>query len=94
MFDKCWTECSNVSTPFNIIENKGKVESILNESLNQIKFDSTWAFNIFHTFNNTERPGRSNAPDIWFNKVLNAYRKQLLKPFQNGPVLKSALKHA
>ena len=38
------------STSFNIFENKGKVELILNESLNRFKFDSTrfqQAFNIF-----------------------------------------------
>ena len=39
-----------VSTPFNIFKNKEKGESMLNESLNQFKFDSTHfqqAFNIF-----------------------------------------------
>ena len=39
-----------VSKPFNIFKNKGNVESMLNESLNQFKFDSTHfqqAFNIF-----------------------------------------------
>ena len=30
-----------VSTPFNIFKNKGNVEPMLNESLNQFKFDST-----------------------------------------------------
>ena len=30
-----------VSTSFNIFKNKGNVESILNESSNQFKFDST-----------------------------------------------------
>ena len=30
-----------VSTPFNIFKNKENVESMLNESLNQFKFDST-----------------------------------------------------
>ena len=48
------------STPFNIFENKGKVEATLNEGLNQIKFNSIpfqQAFNIFYTFiNNVERP--------------------------------------
>ena len=48
-----------VSTPFNIFKNKGNVESTLNESLNQFKFDSTHfeqAFNIFYAFDNVERP--------------------------------------
>ena len=46
-------------TQFNIFKNKENVESMLNESLNQFKFDSTrlqQAFNIFYTFNNVERP--------------------------------------
>ena len=41
-----------VSTPFNIFKNKGSVEAMLNESLNQFKFYSTHfqqAFNIFFT---------------------------------------------
>ena len=48
-----------VSTPCNIFKNKGNVESMLNESLNQFKFDSTHfqqAFNVFYAFNNVERP--------------------------------------
>ena len=47
------------STPFNVLENKGKVESMLNESLNRLELDSTrfqQAFNIFHAFNNVGRP--------------------------------------
>ena len=48
-------------TPFNIFESKGKVESMLNKSLNQFihVFDSTCfqqVFNIFYTFNNVEQP--------------------------------------
>ena len=42
-----------VSTPFNIFKNKENVESMLNESLNQFKFDSTHfqqAFDIFLRF--------------------------------------------
>ena len=45
--------------PFNIFENKGKVESMLNESLNRIKRDSIrfqQAFNFFYVFNNVGRP--------------------------------------
>ena len=39
-----------VSTPFNIFKNKESVESMLNESLNQVKIDSAYfqqAFDIF-----------------------------------------------
>ena len=45
------------SAPFNIFVNKGNVVWMLNESLNQFKFDSTGfqqAFNIFYTFNNVK----------------------------------------
>ena len=48
-----------VSTPFNIFKNKENVETMLNESLNQFKFDSTHfqqAFNFFDAFNSVERP--------------------------------------
>ena len=47
------------STPSNIFENKGKVESMLNESLNRFKLDSTrfqQAFNIFYAFNSVGPP--------------------------------------
>ena len=47
------------STPFNIYENKRKVESMLNESLNQFKPYSTrfqQAFRIFYAFNNVGWP--------------------------------------
>ena len=47
-----------VSTPFNIFKNKENVEWMLNESLNQFKFDSTrfqQALDIFYAFNNVER---------------------------------------
>ena len=42
-----------VSTPFNISKNKGNVESMLNESLNQFKFDLT---HFQQAFNNVKRP--------------------------------------
>ena len=45
-----------VSTPFNIFKNKENVESMLNESLNQFKFDST---HFQKAFNNVERPVRT-----------------------------------
>ena len=53
-------ECRNrLNGPFNIFENKGKVGSMLNESLNRFKLDSTsfqQVFNIFYVFNNVGRP--------------------------------------
>ena len=42
-----------VSTPFNIFKNKENVESMLNESLNQFKFDST---HFQQAFKDIERP--------------------------------------
>ena len=47
---------------------------MLNESLNQFKFDSRrfqQAYNIFVLFQQCWTTC-SKAPDIWFNKVLNA----------------------
>ena len=41
-----------ITTQFNIFKNKGNVESMLNESLNQFKLDST---RFQQTFNNVER---------------------------------------
>ena len=49
-----------LSMPFNIFQNKGTVEVMSNESLNQYKFDSTACFQqavtIFYTFSNLEQP--------------------------------------
>ena len=59
------------STPFNIFENKGQVESMLNESLNRFNVDSTClqqAFNIFYAFNNVGRPVQINAPNFGSTK--------------------------
>ena len=63
-----------VSTPFNILKNKQKVESMLNASFNQFKFDSTHfqqAFNFFYAFNNVERPVQT-PPTFGSTTVLNA----------------------
>ena len=63
-----------VSTPFNTFKNKRNVESMLNESLNQFKFDLTQfqqAFNIFYPFNNVERPVQT-PPIFGSRTVLNA----------------------
>ena len=38
-----------ISTPFNIFKNKENVDSMLNESLNQFKFDSTHFQPVFFT---------------------------------------------
>ena len=49
-----------VSTPFNIFKNKENVESMLNASLNQFKFDSTRfqqgfiSTFFFYAFNNVD----------------------------------------
>ena len=43
------------STPFNIFESRGNVDSMLNESVNQFQFDSTRFPHIFYPFNNVER---------------------------------------
>ena len=60
MLDKINVERSvqRASTSFNIFENKGNIW-MLNESLNQFKFDSTHfqqAVNTFHTVNNVKGP--------------------------------------
>ena len=57
-----------VSTPFNILKNKENVESMLNERLNQFKFDST---HFQQAFNNAERPVRT-PPAFGSTTVLNA----------------------
>ena len=69
-----------VSTPFNILKNKGNVEAMLNESSNQFKFDST---HFQQAFNNVERP-RFKRPDIWFNNCVERMLKQMLKPFKRA----------
>ena len=50
MLDKRRDQTVSTLTPFNIFKSKGNVGSMLNESLNRFKFDSTHfqqAFNIF-----------------------------------------------
>ena len=62
------------SMQFNIFKNKGNSELMLNESLNQFKFDSTHfqqAFNIFYAFNNVEQPVKT-PPTFGSTTVLNA----------------------
>ena len=63
-----------VSTPFNISKNKGSVESMFDETLNQFKFYSTHfqqAFIIFRPFNEVERPVQT-PPTFGSTTVLNA----------------------
>ena len=71
-----WTlgKCRNhPKRPFNIFKNKGKIGSMLNESLNQFKLDSTPFQQAFNNFCFQQCwMTCSNAPNIWFNKVLNA----------------------
>ena len=75
-----------VSTPFNIFKNKQNVESMLNESLNQSKFDPTHfqqVFNIFFTLLTMLNDlFKLQSPDIWFNSCVERMLKQMLKPFK------------
>ena len=60
---------------WNIFDNKGKVESMLNESLknrlNLIQHAFNELLTFLYSFNNVGWP--VHTPNIWFNKVLNAY---------------------
>ena len=70
-----------VSAPFSIFKNEGNVESMLNESLNQFKFDSTHfqqAINICLCFQQRWTT-RSNAPNIWFNNCGERMLNQMMK---------------
>ena len=81
LFNKSWMDVGKmldgrsvktVSTQFNIFKNKENVESMLNESLNQFKFDSTHfqqAFSIFWHFQQRTTTC-SNTPYIWFNNCV------------------------
>ena len=74
-----------VSTPFNISNNKGNVEAMLNESLNQFKFDSTrfqQAFNIFFSFTlSTMLNDLFKRPRHLVQQSVERMLKQMLKPF-------------
>ena len=64
-----------VSRPFNIFKNKENVESMLIESLNQLKFDSTrfqQAFDIFFTLSTVSSrfPTRSFRYTIKYENVI------------------------
>ena len=80
-----------VSTPFNIFKDKENVKSMLNEGLNQFKFDSTHfqqTFDIFLRFQQCWTTC-SNALDIWFNNCVERMLKQTLKPFKRAFKVKS-----
>ena len=71
-----------VSTPFNIFNSKENVESMLNESLNQFKIDST-SFQNFFTLSTMLNDLFKPAPDIWFNNcAVGRMMKQMLKSFK------------
>ena len=75
-----------VSTPFNILKNRGNVVWMLNESLDQFNFDSTLfqqAFNIFYAFNNVQDDLFKRPQHLVQQSVERKLQlKQLLKPFE------------
>ena len=76
-----------VSTPFNIFKNKENVESMLNESLNQFKFDSTHfqqAFEIFFFTLSTMLNDLLKRTRHLFNNCVERMLKQMLKPFKRA----------
>ena len=73
------------STPFNIFENKGQVELIFNESLNQFKLDSTRfqeAFNIFTL--STMLDNLFKCIKQLVQQSVECKLKQMLKPFKQA----------
>ena len=70
-----------VSTPFNIFKNKGNVESMLNESLNQFKFDSTHCQQAFSTLS-TMLNDLFKRPRHLIQQSVEGMLKQMLKPFK------------
>ena len=80
MLDK-WS-AQTVSTPFNIFENTRNFEAVLNESLNQFKFDSTGFQHYF-----TPLTMLSDALNISFNSYVERMFKQMLKLFTRAITL-------
>jgi len=79
----CWTKCSNGLNAINNFENKGNVEPMLNENLNQFKFDSTHfqqAFNVF-TFSNMLKALFKRSRHL-VQQSVERMLKQMLKPFR------------
>ena len=89
-----------VSTPFHICKNKENVEAMLNESLNQFKFDSTLfqqAFNIFtlstmlnDLFKRPQRPRRFQRHST-FSNLVEGMLKQMLKPFKRAQTIPTCI---
>ena len=85
MLGKCW-----MNRVFKLFQRHSTFsrtkESMLNESLNQFRFDSTHfqqAFNTFYAFNNVERPVQT-PPTFGSTTVLNGMMKKKLKPFKRA----------
>ena len=75
-----------VLTPFNIFKNKRNVEAMLNESLNQFKFDSTHfqqAFNIFLALS-TMLDDLFKCLRHLVQQSVECMLKQTLKPFKRA----------
>ena len=96
MLGKCWTNVERkvqmATTPFNVFESKGKVESILNESLNQFTRDSTGfqqAFNIFYIFNKLNDLFKRLRHLV--QQSVESMLKQMLKPFKQAFTLQNYL---
>ena len=73
-----------VSAPLKIFKNNENLESMLNKSLNQFKFDSAHfqqAFNIFLRPFSTMLKNLFKRPRVWFNNCVERMLKQMLKPF-------------
>ena len=82
------------STQFNVFKSKGNVESMLDESLNQFKFDSTrfrQAFNIFFTLS-TMLNDFFKRPRHLVQQIVERMLKQMLKPFKR--TLESVITYA
>ena len=62
-----------VSTQFNIFKNKANVESMLNESLNQFKIDSTHFQQAFHIIFKSSFPQISTEINFWWHKSKNRF---------------------
>ena len=71
------------STPFNIFEDKGNVESLLGESPCKFKIDSTrfqQTFNVFYTLNreNRQHSPSSTQPTLKHNPIRTLVRSDYI----------------
>ena len=71
------------STPFNIFENKEKVESMLRESLNLFKLDST-SFQHFLRFQESVLDDLFKRTEHLAQQSVECMLKQLLKRFKRA----------